>query len=336
MTAKNNRISSNMDIERSSSSHATRHDQVTEILESITDGFCAFDHDWRYTYFNAAAERIIGLSRDEVIGRNHWELFPEARGTIIEREYFRAVRDQVPVEFEVWYEPQQRWYAVRAYPTRQGGLSACFCDTTKRKRTAEAPDKSETEFQTPIEAFAQIIWTTDAEGTVVEDSPSWRAFTGQSFEEWKGSGWLECIHPEDRMRTAASWRQTVARRKSLSLEYRVRHASGRWRWAMVNAVPLRDREGNVTGWVGMNTDITERKNAEMERDHANAMLRAILDSSPDAIAAKDHEGRYIALNQSAAKIFGRPGELAGHTNAQVPGQKVSRFTGSERDVMHPG
>ena len=95
----------------------------------------------RYTYFNAAAEQITGLSRNEVIDRNHWELFPETRGTLIESEYLRVVRDHVPVEFDVWYERWQRWYSVRAYPTRDGGLSACFFDITQRKRTVEMLDK---------------------------------------------------------------------------------------------------------------------------------------------------------------------------------------------------
>ena len=57
---------------------------------------------------------------------------------------------------------------------------------------------------------------------------------------------------------------------------------------------------NSTGWVGMNIDITERKNAEMERDRANTLLTAILDSSPDIISAKDPEGRYLALERSGS------------------------------------
>lgn len=189
-----------------------------------------------------------------------------------------------------------------------------------------------------IESSTQIVWTTDAQGMMVEDSPSWRTFTGQSYEEWKGCGWLECIHPDERVRIDERWRQAVTNREPLSIEYRLRHTSGQWRWTIANTVPLKDTNGNITGWVGMNTDITQRKNAEMERDRANALLTAILDSSPDAIAAKDREGRYLAVNHAAAKILGRSvSEIIGNTDVEVARPNVSGSTmASDTEVMQTG
>src|SRR4051812_33122758 len=67
----------------------------TEILESIADGFFTLDRDWRFVYVNAAAERMLGTRREELLGRNHWETYPATLGTVGEREYRRAVREQV-------------------------------------------------------------------------------------------------------------------------------------------------------------------------------------------------------------------------------------------------
>ena len=110
------------------------HDEAHGILESIADGFVALDRDWRFTYVNAAGERLIRETRDQVLGRSYWEVFAPTLGTIVEQEYRRAVRDQVPVEFENFYQPWQRWFAVKGFPTQQGGLSTYFQDITERKQ----------------------------------------------------------------------------------------------------------------------------------------------------------------------------------------------------------
>jgi PAS domain S-box-containing protein len=122
--------------------------------------------------------------------------------------------------------------------------------------------QSEERFRALIEASAQIVWTRAGDGAAVEDSPSWRAFTGQTYAEWKGFGWLDAIHPEDRPRISALWRAAVTEKRPVETEYRLRHASGEWRWTAARAVPRLDASGGVQEWVGMNTDISTRKAAE--------------------------------------------------------------------------
>jgi PAS domain S-box-containing protein len=142
------------------------------------------------------------------------------------------------------------------------GAATIARDITERKRAEEALRETEEQFRALVDASAQIVWTADADGAVVEDSPSWRAFTGQTFEDWKGSGWLDALCPEDRERVAELWRGAVIASTPVNAEYRLRHVSGEWRWTRVRAVPLRSRDGRVRGWVGMNWDITERKRDE--------------------------------------------------------------------------
>jgi PAS domain S-box-containing protein len=122
-------------------------EQAAAILESITDGFLALDNDWRFTHVNAAAERISGIRREDQIGKNYWELFPAARGTILESEWRRAVAEQVPVEFENRYEPWDSWFHVKAYPSKDGGLSVFYHDITSLKRSEEALRRDHSELE---------------------------------------------------------------------------------------------------------------------------------------------------------------------------------------------
>jgi PAS domain S-box-containing protein len=110
--------------------------QVSRILESITDGFFTLDHQWRFTYFNQKAEQILQRTRTELLGQNLWDVFPELVGTTFDGEYHKAIEQQVTVRFDEFYLPLEKWFEVHAYPSNEG-LSVGFNDITKHKQTEE-------------------------------------------------------------------------------------------------------------------------------------------------------------------------------------------------------
>jgi PAS domain S-box-containing protein len=134
----------------------------------------------------------------------------------------------------------------------------------RHKRAQDAMRQSEERFRALVEASSQIVWTADGAGNIVEDSPSWRAFTGQTLEQRHGSGWLNAYHPNDHKRIQAQWENATAQKTPLEAQYRLRRYDGQWRWTWVRAVPLLSADGSARGWVGMNTDVTERKQAEAD------------------------------------------------------------------------
>ncbi len=148
------------------------------------------------------------------------------------------------------------------------------------KRSENALSESEGRLRAIMEASSVILWTMNAQGQAVEDSRSWRVFTGQSFEELKGLGWLNAYHPDDRKRIQTDWQRALAGKTRLEAQYRLRRHDGQWRWTQVCATPLLDSNGSARAWVGMNTDITERKQAE-----ADALF--LLDLSECASLATD-------------------------------------------------
>jgi len=111
-------------------------EQTRNILSSITDAFFAVDENWRFTYLNATAEQLLRRRVDELLGRNIWEEFPQARDSAFGINYLKAVAEQVPVEFEEYYPPLETWFEAHAYP-HENGLSVYFRDISERKRTEE-------------------------------------------------------------------------------------------------------------------------------------------------------------------------------------------------------
>ncbi len=110
--------------------------RLTTTLESITDAFLMLDRDWKLTYLNNEAERTLRLDRRQALGRNIWELFPEAVDGPYYRAYHKALETNSAVAFEEYYEPLDLWTEIRAYPSEEG-LAVYFLDIRKRK-AAEA------------------------------------------------------------------------------------------------------------------------------------------------------------------------------------------------------
>ena len=109
---------------------------LRDILENTTDGFIALDLAWRFTYVNPQAEKLLGRSRDELMGGELWEKFPELCGTAFEKNYRSVMAQQMPVEFEASDPAETKWFEVHCYPSG-GGVSAFFRDVTERKRAED-------------------------------------------------------------------------------------------------------------------------------------------------------------------------------------------------------
>lgn len=110
--------------------------RLANTLERITDAFFVVDRDWCFTYINQQAERLLKRSRDELLGRDYWQQFPEACNTPIERGYRRALNEGCAVHLEEFYSPLGMWLEIHAYPS-EDGLAVYFRDVTERKRANE-------------------------------------------------------------------------------------------------------------------------------------------------------------------------------------------------------
>ncbi|MEC4803191.1 MAG: PAS domain S-box protein [Jaaginema sp. PMC 1080.18] len=123
------------------------HRQTTNILESITDGFITMNRDWIITYVNPQGAKMLQHTPEDLLGRNHWDVFPEAVGTHFDRVYRQAMDDNQRSQLEEYYPPLEIWTEIRVYPTATG-IAIFFQNITARKQ-AEAELKA---FNTELES----------------------------------------------------------------------------------------------------------------------------------------------------------------------------------------
>src|SRR3954453_2940886 len=93
-----------------------RSRRVAQILESIADAFVTLDTEYRITYMNPEAERIVGKKLADLKGRSHWDEFPEARGTELGKQYRTTMEKPTPISLEYYHEPWRKWFYIGASP----------------------------------------------------------------------------------------------------------------------------------------------------------------------------------------------------------------------------
>lgn len=185
--------------------------------------------------------------------------------------------------------------------------------------TEERLRESEARHQLVFEAWAQAVWETDGAGVVKADSPSWRAYTGQTLEEWLGYGWLDAVHPDDRAYAERQWREAVAVGGIVNAEFRLRSPDGGWRWTNVRAAPLIAASGHIEKWLGLNIDIDTRKRAEAALRESEERFRGLFETMGQAYVLlevlRTREGaatdvRILDLNRAYGRLMGVPVEEA--------------------------
>jgi PAS domain S-box-containing protein len=135
-------------------------------------------------------------------------------------------------------------------------------EIAERQKLEKTLSASASRYNALTAATAQLVWTTNPTGEVIEGIPLWRSFTGQSEEEVKGAGWMQALHPEDRERVQAVSKQGFETRSSYEMESRVRRQNGEYSEFAVRAVPVLDDDESVREWVLIATDVSERKRLE--------------------------------------------------------------------------
>ncbi|QJR35947.1 PAS domain-containing protein [Gemmatimonas groenlandica] len=311
------------DISERHAIEAARRDaqeQIAATLESVTDGFIRYDRAWRMVYVNAEAERINRLDRTQMLGGILWELFPAVVGTTLDRELRRAMEERVTVEFENRYEPWGRWYALKAYPMPDGGITTFIRDITEQKAQRDALEASETRFRELADAMPQIVYTNGADGRVDFANRQWLEYTGQA--DAQTADLSSVVHPDDLTDMLRHWDSAKSTGTALQAEFRLqRAADGEYRWFLTRSVPVRDASGQIVKWFGTSTDIHDQKRVEQQLAESEARYRAIGESIDFGVWVCDATGRNTYASESFLRMVG------------LTQQQCSDFGWG--DVLHP-
>jgi PAS domain S-box-containing protein len=152
----------------------------------------------------------------------------------------------------------------------------------------EASNVIEVRLRLIIDTIPTIVWRKLPDGSADFLNRNFREYTGFSLEDGLGWGWMNAFHPDDRL--MEEWRTALAAGNPFEKEARLRRSDGLYRWFLIRAVPLRDKQGNIANWYGTSTDIEDLKKAEDR-------IRLIIDTFPTMVWTVRPDGAVDFVNQ---------------------------------------
>ncbi|CAD5954967.1 Sensor histidine kinase TmoS [Planktothrix tepida] len=318
--------------------------QVIDILESITDGFFALDHQWRFTYINQASERLFLKTRGELLGCNLWEIYPNFLKSIEAQKLHQVMENQEAEHFETSTIHPGFWYEAHVYPYQEG-LAVYWRDITERKQAEVSLRQSEERFRVAqelsLDAFTILQSVRDETGKIIDFewtyvNPKAADVLHQTIEKLIGQRLLEVL-PGNKTNSDLFERYVrvveTGEPHDIELCYQSEGIMG---WFRNMCVKIGD------GVAISFSDISDRKLSEAALLQSEERLRVALKSAPITLFNQDQNLRYTwiynpFLQQSVDEIIGRsdfdllPQEQASQL-VQLKRQVLETATGAREEL----
>jgi PAS domain S-box-containing protein len=224
-------------------------------------------------------------------------------------------------------------------PIRMAGTSQ---DITERRQAEDALRESEERFQAMANGIQQLAWMAEADGSIFWYNQRWYDYTGTTLEETRGWTWEKIHDPAFLPDVLDRWKEAIATGTPFDMEFPLRGADGSFHMFLTRVMPDRNSEGRLVRWLGTNTDISDRKQAEEQLagsavelarqaedlalsrgdlEAQTSMLKLVLESMGEGLIAADQEGHFLLWNDAANALMGR-GAIDLPTDQWTPHYKV--------------
>jgi len=275
--------------------------------------------------------------------------------TVRENAMKKALQEG-PLNYEfriVRTDGEIRWIEVRGHviynkQKQPLKLIGTFRDITERRQRVDELRESEQKFRILADSVPQLIWTGDPDGNLNYFNLSFFEYTGLTPRQIHREGWIQIVHPEDRLESVKQWAVAVERGEPFLTEHRFKRYDGHYRWHLSRALPQKDIQGKTQMWVGTSTDVHDQKvfSEELEK---NVQLRTTeLKKAIDDLTKTNQELEqfaYVAshdLQEPLRKIQTFSGILTAKTGAEDEGRiyldkinaSAARMTELIRDLLN--
>lgn len=233
---------------------------------------------------NDAYLQLVGKGREEFVGKPLSESIPKTREILepVAREMLRSGKAYHLNELELKLHRNGReevcWFKSVWEPYYESGGKMDGFTQVVNEITDQVLAKDR--FQAAVQAIEGVLWTNNARGEMEGEQPGWAFMTGQRYEEYQGYGWAKAVHPDDAQATIDAWQKAFHERRTFVFEHRLLLKNGTWGHFSIRAIPVFNSDGSIREWVGVHTDITDQKLAELTLKESEARFRSLADQSP--------------------------------------------------------
>jgi len=288
------------------------NEEARHVLDSMVELFIALDRNYDVVFANKAFLTVTE-GRD-FLGKNHWDSFPEMRGSIVEESYARAFKYGVPVHFTYQHEPTKVWVDVNAHPAGEH-LHIYFRDITREKLAEQDLASREETLRSLIDAVPHIAWVTSPDGAMVYINRRWREFTGTDGMDLQQI--RDSIHPDDIDRVTDIMSESRKTGFHRPYDLRLRGKDGEYRSHRVKATLMGEPTAGTGYWIGTSTDVHEELLAYESLRESEDHYRFRIASSPQIPWLADPQGRIYDFGQQWLELTGMDRETALQSQATI-------------------
>lgn len=268
--------------------------------------------DYRFLEANPAFEAMTGLRSSEIVGRTVLEVLPDTESYWIE-EYGKVALTGMPAHFEHYSGELDKYFEVTAYQTEPGKFATTFIDVTQRKSAEENLNRINERFSLATHAARMGVWDWDIQkDELVWDDRMYELYaTKRSDFAGAYEAWLNGIHPDDREQCDRVSGEAVRGEREYDTEFRIMWHNGTVRVLKADATVIRDAAGNPLRMIGVNYDITEKKQAENELNRSRLQLSEAADMAKIACWEHDEGTGQFVFNDAFYELYGTTAEREG-------------------------
>lgn len=279
---------------------AAQSHQIETILGSISESFAIVDKDWRISYWNTAAEKTTGKTKEQVIGKMMWDIFPQAEGSVLYSESQNVMKNRIPSHFE-HFSSEELWFYNSVHPNDDGGITMYFKNITARKNNENELIAIKNNQHALINATKDLMVSVDGNYRLISANQGYHNFVMKNYG-YKHVDGDEILFDRNKGEENLEWKLLFDRCMKgesflIELESMPEHVT--------QFNPIYDPvSGNINGVACLSSNISERNLLEKEKLESAERFKAVVQNGSDLIFIIDENYKLQYVSPSVFSYLG--------------------------------